>query len=294
MKTVIHNDDFALSYGFTEGIKDAFLKGITTSTSIRTNGPAYPLATKYLKSKISKIGLGLHLNLTDGPALNKNLANENGIFRHTFFEYIFLLLLPNNKLLNQITEEFELQYQTIKKSKIKIDHINSEKHIHMIPAIFEITCKFCKKNNIKYIRLVHEPYFLTGNFAKDIRPFYNANIIKFIMLNLFSLKCKKILAKYNVRTTDAFYGILHTNWMDGEIIKSCTSNALKNNFNSIEVLGHPAYINDKRDKKYTSEYIKWYSKLPNRNIERKSFTNNKLKMFFTKLNVSRVTFSEID
>lgn len=293
MKAIIHNDDFGLSFGFTEGVKDSFLKGITTSTSIRTNGSAYFLAADYAKREIPKIGLGLHLNLTDGLALNKKLANKDGKFKHTFFNYIFLLLLPNNKLINEIKKEFEQQYKVAKKSKLKIDHINSEKHVHMIPLIFEAACQFCQEHNIKYIRLVSEPYFLTGNLKRDIQPFYNANIVKFLLINLFSLKNRETLKKYNLKTTDAFYGILHTNWMDSVTIKACIKNAKQKKFDSIEILGHPAYINDKREKKYTSDYIKWYSTLPNRNLEREAFTNPKLKSFFERMKVQRIAFREL-
>ena len=292
MKAVIHNDDYALSYGFTNAINESFTKGITTSTSIRTNGPAFKESCKFLL-RHPKLGRGIHFNLTDGPALNKNLSNENGVFKYDFFAYFAMLFFPNRNLITEIEKEFYLQHELVKKMKLKVDHVNSEKHIHMIPAIFETTCKFCKKNKIKYIRLTNEPYFLVGNLKKDIKPFLNSNIIKFILLNLCAKYNLRILKKYNLKTTDAFYGVLHTNWMDEEIIKSVIKNARNNNLKSIEILGHPAKTSGVKEKKYTSEYIKWYSKLPNRELERKTFSSQNLKNYFEKLKIKRIRFNQI-
>ena len=50
----------------------------------------------------------------------------------------------------------------------------------------------------------------------------------------------------------AFYGILHTQRMNTSTIKAALSNAKINNNQSIEILGHPSNINDKRDKNYAT------------------------------------------
>ncbi|MBX4205661.1 ChbG/HpnK family deacetylase [Candidatus Microgenomates bacterium] len=259
MKITFYNDDFGLTYGFTDAIKDCILKGITTSSCVRTNGTAYEYAKKINKGKIKKVVTGIHFNLTDGKALNPKLANKNGDFKYSFAKYF---LFMNKNLKNEIEKEFEMQLSKAAKDGFKISHTNSQEHVHMIPQIFEIVAKICKKHNIKRIRLTNEPLYMF--------PILNINIIKFLLLNLFSIRDRKIIKKYNLTSPDYFYGILYTDNMNSYTVMEAVNDAKKRHANEIEILAHPAYF-DKRDKEYTSTAIKDYVKSKKRRIETQTF-----------------------
>lgn len=291
MKIIFYADDYSLTYGMTEAIKDCISKGILTNSCVRTNGEAYNYArsvSKKIKNKIS----GLHLNITDGKAENKNLADANGNFKYGFINYLYLSY--QKSILKEIEKEFELQFSKAKKDGFKIDHINSQEHVHMIPPIFELVCKLCKKHKIRKLRFVHESFHLTNKFTKNIEIILNFNLIRLILLNFFSKMNIKYLNRYNLKTTDGFSGLLYSNNMDFDSIKSYTNKALKENLRIVEILAHPAYQDD-RDKNFTSSAISKYSNLPNRKLELETFldTRNKIKKFMKKNNISFATYKDI-
>ena len=89
----------------------------------------------------------------------------------------------------------------ISQNNLKITFVNGHDHIHMIPPIFEIVAKLCDIYSIKYIRLVNEDYYFTHNLKKDLQPFINANILKFVVLKNFIPKNMSLISKYNLKTT---------------------------------------------------------------------------------------------
>ena len=93
MKAIFHNDDFGLTYGFTDAIKDSFQNGVTTSTSLRTNGFAYKYAVKLSKGPLRKIGLGLHVNITQGKAHTKGEVEKFGVYKYNFRKLFLKLFL---------------------------------------------------------------------------------------------------------------------------------------------------------------------------------------------------------
>lgn len=277
MKVVFCNDDFGLTYGFTDGISECFLKGITTSTSICVNGSAYAYALKLFKSKLKNMNVGLHLNLDYGKTTTKELQNKESRYKFTFFKYLVFLKLYNKSLLKSIEKDLDYQFKKAVTDDLNITFVNGHDHIYMIPQIFEITCKLCKKYGIKYIRLPREPYYSTGNAKQDLKMIFSPNIIKFLLLNLYSKKNYNVIKKYKLKTTDAFYGVLYTQNMTTSTILAALKNAKYNNYQSIEILGHPANVNDARDIIFETKTYGKFAKSKMRLTEMKAFQTPVLK-----------------
>ena len=293
MKLIVHNDDLGLTYGFTEGIRECFKKGITTSTCIRTNGYAYKHSLSLLKKDLKGIGLGLHLNITQGPSHTKGLAEAEGHYRYGFFGYIVGLLFDEKKLLKSIGQDFEAQFEIAQSDGLKFDHLNSQDHVHMIPQIFEVVCQFAVKHKIKYVRVCDENYYLTGSFVKDAMPFFNSNLIKFIVLKVFSRINRRILEKYGLKTSENFYGVLHTNNMDGKAYIGALKDALKRRIGTVEVLSHPTYTFHENDREYIARSLVRYANSKNRDIERKTLISQKVKDFIGKNGVNLVNYKNL-
>lgn len=291
MKVILCNDDIGLSYGFTEAIKDTFLKGNSTSTSIRTNGTAYAYAVKLLKTELKSIGLGIHLNIVDGKAHTANLANLSGNYKFNFLQY--LLMGRDKPLLAGIETELDYQFKKVLNDGLKIDHISAHFHAHAIPAIFEIVCRLCKKYEIRSIRSLQEPFYLTTSISKNLTPFINSNIAKFCLLNYLSKQNKRTLKRYGLTTTDAFYGILYTDTMNFQTIKAALDDARKRRFKTIEILIHPAYSKDPRDKVYTSQMIKNYVNSKTRQIETLVIQSKKVRDLLFSEGIELSTYKDI-
>ena len=68
-RLIVNADDFGFSPGVTEGILRAHRQGIVTSTTIAANMPAAAAAAGRL-AEARDLGVGVHLNVCQGPALS--------------------------------------------------------------------------------------------------------------------------------------------------------------------------------------------------------------------------------
>lgn len=291
MKAIIHADDFGVTYGVNEGIEKAFKEGILSSTSIRTNGIAYDDAVKRLTKPLKKIGLGLHLNLTDGKTHLPSLRNNSGFYKYSF--PLYLIHSFRQVIRKHIYEELDEQFRIIKESGLTIDHVDGQDHIHMIPSIFDIVCKLCVKHNIQYIRVAAEPWYTLPTLKNSLHPVINGGLLKAFVLSVLSVFDRRILKKYNLGTTDSYYGVLHTNFMTDEAFIAIAKNALSRKWNTIEIACHPAIPNDFRDKKYTSPFFKFYTNLPSRKMELETLLSERVKTRYEKRGISLIRFGDL-
>lgn len=133
MKLIINADDFGLSESINNGIIEAYKEGLISSTTIMINMP-------YVEDAISKwkqnnsLGLGLHINLTQGSPISTNvnsLVDDNGMFH------------KHRKIENgEIEVSYEDAYREIKAQidkllsyDVRIDHLDYHHFIHLNPSI---------------------------------------------------------------------------------------------------------------------------------------------------------------
>ena len=177
-------------------------------------------------------------------------------------------------------------------TNITIDHIDSDKHVHMIPKIFKVTAALAAKYKIPYIRISREPFYLVS--SNKHYPFTGSfNIIKKSVLDIFSGMNVSIARRYQIKYTDSVYGILYSNRMVFASIISAINDGLKRNYKNIEILTHPGLTKDTRDIKYISQFMEKYSQEKNRSLEMKTLLNPRLKMFLKLKNISLNKFSEL-
>lgn len=205
-KIIITADDFGKDIKTNEAIWECAKFGILTDTCIMANGKAFEDAIE--KSHSMDINIGIHLNIIEGKSLIANsksiLTDENGFYNLSYIE--MLLLSYNKKFLKTVEEEFESQIKKALESGIKPTCLNSHVHVHSIPNIFKITCYLAKKYGIENIRTQREiPYF-----AGKINPI---NIIKNILLNIFTLLNNKTVKNHLLDTNNYFIGVLYTGQM---------------------------------------------------------------------------------
>ena len=220
---IINADDLGMTQRTNKAILSAYRDGYLTSTSLVVTTNALQNALDSVVNDCENLGIGLHLSLSVGkPKANPHkipdIINSKGYFKNTYSILYYKLLINNKKILEQIHNEFFEQIMFTKKLGIKIDHINSEKHFHMIPDIFKIVVKLAKLFNIPFIRLSCEPGFSVASFKTKLQPYLNTNIIKKGLLNYFSKidihNCQEILHN------DFFFSSKYTSNMNSEIINS--------------------------------------------------------------------------
>jgi len=245
---IITADDFGISQENNLAIMKAFKNGVLTSTCLMANGEAFMHAVCDVLPQIPEISLGIHLNIIEGQSqkvmLKKTkLTDEQGFYNNGFIQ--MLLKSYDKRFLKEVEEDFRIQIETIK-SKTDVQFINSHVHVHAIPKIFELTCKLADEYDITFIRTQMETPYLIPNLKKHLTVKYPVNLIKLMLLNMFSFINKQTIKKYKVKTNDDFLGVTYTSYMDANAIKYGVEK-IKNKEGLLEIILHPTLNQEKKD-----------------------------------------------
>lgn len=182
---VVNADDLGVSKGANLGILRAHRDGIVTSASMVTAPPFYEHALETCVKACPNLGIGLHFTLTSGRPVSPSsqiplLIGDNGFFRWRFSPLLRATFLRRPRsLLDQIEIELEAQLQRLISDGIRPDHINSERHVHLIPAIFERVVAAARRHDIPFVRMGRDigrdhlklryapEFFYSGGFVKS-------------------------------------------------------------------------------------------------------------------------------
>lgn len=238
MKKLIFNaDDFGISQGVNEAIFRAHTEGVLNSTSIMITLKYVPQALELAK-QMPNLNIGLHANLTnENSVLNKEeiplLVNENGKFKHGFVNLAVLSVLHPKELKNQAKKEIKAQIEKACSCGIKLTHLDSHRHIHMIPAIFKACMELAEEYNIPRLRFVNENPFTTIKQTESKDWITDGGLIK----NLVLISCavvNKIL--FGFKSDTYFYSIINTCKITRDKLKSYK---VPNAYNVVEIGIHP-------------------------------------------------------
>jgi predicted glycoside hydrolase/deacetylase ChbG (UPF0249 family) len=243
-KLIVNADDYGHTRGTSEGIRQAHLHGIVTSTTVMMNRPSAVDELKKSNEMCPNLGVGVHLILTTGkPLLSakkvSTLIQPDGNFlkRDGFVRNI------ENINVDQARAEWDAQVSLfIKTTGRQPDHLDSHHHAsYFTPALFE------------------EMLLLAEEIGCPIRLPFNRSEPK--MLDYLPVKLAKqdkedfivLLEKYSPVCPDRFF----SNFYD----EGATSQTLMDNFRSIrdsetgttfEIMCHPAIVDE--ELRQASEY----------------------------------------
>lgn len=175
--TIINSDDFGYSVEYNKAIYLAFQKNLISSTTALVNFEnGLNDAVRYIeRNLINKDAVGLHLNLTEGVPLTKEMQNnprfcKNGDFENKKNVLTFHL---NRKDRECVDKELQAQMERfIEKFGFLPSHLDSHHHIHAEWGFTRSVVNLATKYEIKTIRLAQN----TGKTAihkKVYRNFIN-------------------------------------------------------------------------------------------------------------------------
>ena len=84
---------FGLSKSVNRAVIEGYAEGLLKSASLVSNGEAFDDAIENVIPKCNNLGVGIHLNLTEGRALCLDLStltDENAMFNNTYFKLLVL------------------------------------------------------------------------------------------------------------------------------------------------------------------------------------------------------------
>jgi len=241
---IVNADDLGWTGGVNRGIVEAFHHGIVTSTSLLANGAAFAGGVEAARSAPG-LGVGVHLNLSDGPPVADretvtSLLNKDGEFAGGP-ENLLLRRARRGLLLAEVENEWDAQIQKVRDAGISPTHLDGHKHVHMLPGLFEIALKLAKRHDIGAIRVALEASSLRAALSSGSKQ--NAGVVmkqgvQARGLKLLARDARERAEHAGISTADYFCGIAQT----GELTREGVEQFVKSlPDGTTELMCHPGY-----------------------------------------------------
>lgn len=278
---VVSSDDLGMTFGFNEGIREASKYGVLTSTCLSPSGPAYRHAVNHVLPDCPGLAVGVHVDLQEGGPVSRlehvsRLVGRDGRFCHGYAKLMRLSYDPAFRA--QVRREWIAQVERVLKDGVKIDHLNSHRHVHMIPRLFEVLCEVAREHGVTWIRNVREPYHLQSRWPHKAHPWTNSNIIKHFLLKRFAAVNRRIAARHGLRSNDWMVGTLYTGRMTEVRIAAGLSRC---GGGVVELLVHTARANDPRDHDYCTPSYARYANSHWRELELAAIRSHSFKVWLS-------------
>ena len=230
-RILINADDFGWTDGHNLAIARAHQLGGVHRTSLLSNGLGFSQAVD-LAFQLPGLDIGVHLALNELPPLLRipeviRLTNGEGLFN----ESIFALLrywLQRKLPIDYVGEEWDRQIEKVVKAGIRINHLDTHKHVHVIPPLSALFCNLALKYQVSEVRVPLDKFSLRLGRGIQGAGFW------------FLALCFRRVAKgYGLSFPGRFIGIYDSGQMSKiKLIKAIQSIR----FGTTEIMVHPAVI----------------------------------------------------
>ena len=233
-KVIFNADDFGISKGVNAAIKKAYDEGILNAASLMV-AQKYAKEAAQLSKNMEDLDLGLHVNLTNEyPILPANeiplLTGKDGKFKNGFVKLLILSIFKSKELRREVRAEIEAQILRAEEMGLKLSHIDSHRHVHMIPLIFKVMLELKEKYHISRIRVINECALLSAKTNKSKSYLFDGGLIKYFLLRFFA-----VLNGYKSNTY--FYTMLYTCKLSSEHFQKVL---IPYGYDRVEVMIHPS------------------------------------------------------
>lgn len=156
---IIHADDYGLAPGVNRAIEEGLVSGALTSASILVGGGAADEALAWAAGH-PEFDFGVHLNVTQGrpvlpPERVPSLVDGEGNFRAlaSFVARRAVRILRAAEL----EAEWRAQIARVRDAGVRISHLDSHQHVHLIPEIFRGLAVRIAQDEGLALRTMHGP-----------------------------------------------------------------------------------------------------------------------------------------
>jgi chitin disaccharide deacetylase len=158
-RLIVNADDLALHPCVNQAIVKAHREGIVTSTTILAGGSAFFDAVAGVKS-CPELGVGVHLCLVDqkpvlDPAKIPSLVDKDGKFPDSYGAFLRGLVLQRFRM-SDVRRELEAQITRVLDQGLKVTHLDSHQHLHLLPGISSVVAELGIKMGLRRIRVPSE------------------------------------------------------------------------------------------------------------------------------------------
>jgi len=217
-RLIVNADDFGLTPSITEGTIEAFERGILTSASLVATGAAFERAASYAASH-PELDSGVHLMIVhSAPALPldqvPSLVGANGQFLPGYGEFM-ARYLPGGIREEEVEAEWTAQIARIRAAGVRLTHLDSYQHLHLVPGLFRIALRIARSHGISSMRFPRLPTVLRRGEKGNVR-----RSLEFLPLRLMEQANLPHLNSSGIRTPDRFFGFHSSGHLDQKALRS--------------------------------------------------------------------------
>jgi predicted glycoside hydrolase/deacetylase ChbG (UPF0249 family) len=244
---IVNADDLGWTEGVNRGIAEAHRKGLVTSTSLLANGRAFASALDIARAN-PELGVGVHLNLSDGPPTAKprlveGFVNSAGNLE-AGPESLLLRIASRSLEQDEVEREWDAQIRKVRDSGITPTHLDGHKHVHMLPGLFEIALRLAKKHGIRGIRISHEESKLRAVLSSAGEQKTGMVLKQGVQargLKLLARDARDMADRAGLVATDYFCGIAQTGVLTREGVEGLLKILPEG---TTELMCHPGYADE--------------------------------------------------
>lgn len=268
LQKIFNADDFGISKGVNAAIVKAHREGILNSASLMINQKYAAEAVKLAK-EMPELEMGLHVNLTNEyPAASAQeiplLVDGQGKLKNGFVNLLLLSFFKPRQLRLQVEIEMRAQIAKYLTTGLPLQHLDSHRHVHMIPQIFKTMRKLQKEFEVSRIRVMNENIFNTLKYNHNKSWLFDGALIKYVLL--------RFLCWWNGYKNDVyFYTLMYT----CKIAKEQFSGVkIPQGYKAVEIMIHPGM--PEIDKQYPEDVWDENILSPYRTVELETLLDKKV------------------
>ena len=268
LQKIFNADDFGISKGVNAAIVKAHREGILNSASLMINQKYAAEAVKLAK-EMPELEMGLHVNLTNEyPAASAQeiplLVDNRGKLKNGFVNLLLISFFKPRQLRLQVEIEMRAQIAKYLTTGLPLQHLDSHRHVHMIPQIFKTMRKLQKEFEVPRIRVMNENIFNTLKYNHNKSWLFDGALIKYVLL--------RFLCWWNGYKNDVyFYTLIYT----CKIAKEQFSGVkIPQGYKAVEIMIHPGM--PEIDKQYPEDVWDENILSPYRTVELETLLDKKV------------------
>ncbi len=156
MHVVVNVDDLGLHPAVRRAVEDLAGLSRVSSSTLLVNGPDAKAAARLSSTSAGSLGIGVHLNILRGRAESPaheipGLLRADGLFLGNYVA-LFKRYLARAFTPTDVEREWTRQVERALEYGVVPTHLDSEKHIHVWPGLFEAACRVAACFGIGWVR----------------------------------------------------------------------------------------------------------------------------------------------
>ncbi len=234
---IVTADDFGLTPGINRAILQAHAEGIVTSASLMAVGPAFEDALVRARSA-RRLSLGVHLVWVDERPVSPaekipTLVNAHGRF-HSVRGFLLRLRLGLIRR-DDLERETRAQLERVLGAGIRPTHVDSHKHLHVLPPLLDLILRLLPEYGIRAVRLPRERVPFSVSWAAA-RTWPRA-----LAVTLLAERGRRALSEAGVFFPDRFFGLFHTGALTESVLLAIVRYLPEG---VSELMCHPGFVDE--------------------------------------------------